>query len=186
MVAQPDLGMTPEPDALYRVSLSGGVEVDYFTDPTGRVCYIETIPGTASVPNPVLDGSQASTTYVVHPADGRYAVVLRTDEQARLVEVVADPLPSVGAYGQDEHPFVALSGAWPGGVSPRALLMSLGGPAAQGLAALGMRLAEAVNHGQHVAAHVQVLYADTGTVPSRLQVDYATDGQTATESFSNV
>ena len=96
-LVEPDLMVGLEPDALYRVSLPGGMEADVYTDETGRAWYFETVPGMTQVPNPVLSVAGAGATYVVHPpAEGQFAVVLRTDERARMVEIAADP---VGLHG---------------------------------------------------------------------------------------
>ena len=185
MIAQPDLRMAPQPDALYRTSLPGEVEADCYTDPAGQVCYIETVPGTAATANPTLDLPQVSTTYVIHPDDGRFAVVLRTDERARLVEVVADPVAPVGSYGPGGHPLVELLGGWPGQVSLASLIRSLGVSAVERLGQLGAWLSEAVGRGQHVWVRLQPLYDGASAVPAGIQADWSIDGQAATESFPN-
>ncbi|MCL2089615.1 MAG: hypothetical protein FWH11_00055 [Micrococcales bacterium] len=185
LTQHPEVAVPSRPSAKYEVSLPGEIEVDYYTDPAGRVQYVETVRGTIVVPNPVLDAPQPDVTYVVHPVDGRYAMVLRTDTQARLVEIVADPLAPAGTYGPGGHPFTALFGAWPGQVSPRALLESASGPATDGLTVLAQRLIDATNHGQRAAVRIRAFYADTSAVPSQLQVDWTADGQSASELFAN-
>ncbi|MCL2423147.1 MAG: hypothetical protein FWD11_04515, partial [Micrococcales bacterium] len=95
MVAHPDLQLTGEPDALLRVWLPG-IQAECYTDAEGRIVYVETVPG--QVPNRVLQVAAPEATYVVHPVlDGRVAVVLRTDAQARVVEVAADPAAPDGS-----------------------------------------------------------------------------------------
>ncbi|MCL2850430.1 MAG: hypothetical protein FWE61_10360 [Micrococcales bacterium] len=183
MVAQPDLHVTPEPDVLFWVSLPG-IEAGCYTDGTGRIVYVETVPGT--VPNKVLQVAQPGATYVVHPVlDGRFAVVLRTDSQARVVEVVADPVAPAGAYGHDAHPFAAVVGAWPGQVSPRALLASAGRTALEGLASVAQRLVDSTDRGQRASVRVQASYAHAGAVPSQLLVDDVVDGQSTSALFVN-
>jgi hypothetical protein len=191
MVAQPDPLAAPEPDMLYQVSLPGGMEADVYTDATGRVRYVETVPGiampdVAHVLNPALTVAAAGATYVVHPAaDGRFAVVLRFDEQARLVEVVADPLPPVGSYGTGGHPLMSLLAGGSDRVSPAALLQSLEGSVGESLGRLGAWLGEAVGQGQHVQVRLQVFYDGAGAVPEGVRADWSVDGQAASESFAN-
>ena len=186
LVEHPERVTSLQPGTRYEVHLPGGIEADYYTDPTGQARYFETVTGTTTVPNPVLDTPQPAATYVVHPTDGRYTVILRTDTQGRLAEVATDPLARVGAYGHGGHPFATVLGAWPGRVSPYALLASASASAADGLAALAARLTAAVNNGQHVAVRIQASYLDARAVPSRFRVDYAIDGQTTTEVFPNM
>ncbi|MCL2091493.1 MAG: hypothetical protein FWH11_09815 [Micrococcales bacterium] len=184
LAQHPEAVAAPEPGARYEVSLPGGLEADYYTDPAGQLRYVETVAGNTTVPNPVLDVPQPDATYVVHPVDARYAVVLRTDLQGRVVQVAADPLGPAWTYGLDAHPFAALLGAWPGRVSPHAVV-PLGGSAEDGLAALARRLIDTMNHGRHVAVRVQVSYADISAVPSQFQVDWVADGQSGSELFLN-
>ncbi|MCL2090588.1 MAG: hypothetical protein FWH11_05105 [Micrococcales bacterium] len=184
LARHPEAMAVPQPGTRYEVSLLGGLEADYYTDAAGQIRFFETVPGSASVPNPVLEVLQPGSAYVVHPAEGRL-VVLRTDEQARLVEVVADPLAPVGSFGAGGHPLTGLLGEWPGQVSPATLLGFLGASAVEALGRLGTWLAAAVSRGQHVWVRLQVFYDETGVVPVGVQADWSGDGQTATESFTN-
>ncbi len=187
MVVQPDLLSAPEPDVLYQVSLPGGMQADVCTDAAGRVRDIETVLGMAQVPNPVLGAPEAGATYVVHPAaDGRFAVVLRFDEQARLVEVVADPLAPVGSYGTGGHPLTALLAGGAEGVSPAALLAFLGASTVAGLGRLGVWLADAVGRGHPVGLRLVVFYDGTNVVPAGVRADWSVDGQVSGESFDNL
>lgn len=183
MVAQPDLRAAPEPDTLYRVSLPG-IQADCYTDPAGRAAYVETVPGT--VPNRVLEVAQAGATYVVHPVlDGRFAVVLRTDEHARLVEVAAESLAPVGSYGRWTLPLEGLLGGWPGQVSPAALLGPLGVSTVESLGRLGVRLSASTSLGRQVSVRLRAFYDAAGAAPTAVRANWSIDGQAATNSFPN-
>lgn len=180
----PGATVVQQPGTRHMVTLPGGVEVDCYTDPAGQTRYVETAPSWY-VPHPVLEAAVAGATYAVHPVDGRFAVVLRTDEQARLVEVVADPVAPVGSYGPGGHPLTGLLGGWPGRVSPAALLGCLGASVGEGLGRLGVWLADAVGRGQHVQVRLRVFYEGAGAVLAGVQADWSVDGQAATEYFAN-
>jgi len=185
-MVEPGLEPVFEPEALYRAGLLGGMEADLYTDTAGQVWYFETVPGWAHVSNPVLGATAAGATYVVHPAaDGRFAVVLRTDVQARLVEVVAEPLAPVESYGTVGHPLASLLTGGPDWVSTDMLFASLGASTVMGLGRLGERLAEAMGHSQHIGVRLQVFYDGDGAVPAGLRAEWSIDGCPANESFSN-
>lgn len=185
LARHPQAVATPQPGARYEVSLPGGIEADYCTDPGGRARYFETVPGSVPAPNPVLAVPQPGATYVVHPFDGRYTTVLYTDDQARVVQAAAERVAPVRTYGLDAHPLAALLGAWPGQVSPHALLTG-GSAADDGLAALAWRLIDTMHHGGRVTVRLQASYPDPGAVPSGFQAEYTIDGQTTTETFADV
>ncbi|MDR3068764.1 MAG: hypothetical protein LBU50_04600 [Cellulomonas sp.] len=180
-VRQPDLWVAAlEPAALYRVSLPGGTEADYYTvvDPVAR--YVETEQTVPGAVNLVLDAPQPDTTYVVHPTgEGRRSIVLRTDAQARVVQARTDALVRSGAVG---HPMVELFGGGSERVSVAAVIDAVAGEVREGLAVLAASLGQAVDQGRSVAVCLTVSHDDAG-VPSALRVDYTVDGTAQTASF---
>jgi len=186
LAAQPGTQVQPQPATRYDMTLPGGVEALCCTNAAGQVCYVETVPGTAELSNPLLATARPDATYVVHPGDGRYAVVLRTDAQARLVEVLADPVPPYGSFGHlhDAFNLTHTLGAWPGQVSTATLVTAEQEPAATSLNELTADLDGWMEHGT-VSARVSVAYDGTSRVPAEFRIDYVADGQTTTQTFPN-
>ncbi len=83
------------PNSQYQVTSHNGIQLDCYTDATGKVTYVETVYGQGGNLNWELMKPQADTTYVVHPdggTPGEYTHIFRTDHAGRTVEASTNKL----------------------------------------------------------------------------------------------